>query len=111
MELLLEVQRTSAPIQVIRQILRLSYQNNVYLVWTDDTTGNGDIYFKGSVDNGTTFSETRNLSINNTSPSSGAQISAIGNNVYVVWQDMASGSNEIYYRYSNNTGERFRGCK
>jgi hypothetical protein len=84
-------------------------ENNVYLVWTDDTTGNGDIYFKRSVDNGTTFGETENLSANNSSPSSGAQISAIGNNVYVVWQDMVSGNNEIYYRHSNNTGERFRG--
>jgi hypothetical protein len=85
------------------------FQNNVYLVWTDDTTGNGDIYFKRSVDNGTTFAETRNLSTNNTSPSSDAQISAVRNNVYVVWQDMDSGKNEIFYRHSNNTGERFRG--
>ena len=85
------------------------YQNNVYLVWTDDTTGNGDIYFKRSVDNGTTFAETENLSTNNTSSSSGAQISAVGKNVYVVWQDKVSGSNDIYYRHSNNTGERFRG--
>ena len=84
-------------------------ENNVYLVWTDDSTGNGDIYFKRSVDNGTTFVETENLSANNTSPSSGAQISAIGNNVFVVWQDLVSGNNEIYYRHSNNTGERFRG--
>jgi hypothetical protein len=85
------------------------YQNNVYVVWTDDSTGNGDIYFKRSVDNGTTFAEMENLSTNNTSSSSGAQISAIGNNVYVVWQDSVSGSNEIYYRHSNDTGERFRG--
>jgi hypothetical protein len=87
-----------------------TYQNKVYLVWTDDTTGNGDIYFKRSVDNGTTFAETENLSINNTSPSSGAQISAFANNVYVVWQDMASGNNEVFYRHSNNTGEKFRGA-
>jgi hypothetical protein len=87
-----------------------TFQNKVYLVWTDDTTGNGDIYFKRSVDNGTTFAETENLSTNNTSPSSGAQISAIGNNVYVVWQDMASGNNEVFYRHSNDTGEKFRGA-
>ena len=85
------------------------YQNNVYVVWTDDTTGNGDIYFKRSVDNGTTFAETENLSTNSTSSSTGPQISAVGNNVYVVWQDMVSGSNEIFYRHSNNTGEKFRG--
>jgi hypothetical protein len=85
------------------------YQNNVYLVWTDDTTGNQDIYFKRSVDNGTSFGETVNLSRNNTGSSTGAQISAIGNNVYVVWQDTGSGSNEINYRHSNNSGVEFGG--
>ena len=78
------------------------FQNNVYLVWIDDTTGNKDIYFKRSVDNGTTFGSTENLSNNPGNSTSGAQISAIGNNVYVVWQDMVSGNNEIYYRHSNN---------
>ena len=82
--------------------------NNVYVVWTDDTTGNGDIYFKRSVDNGTTFAEIENLSTNSTSPSTGPEVSAVGKNVYVVWQDMVSGSNEIFYRHSNDTGERFR---
>jgi hypothetical protein len=87
------------------------YQNNIYLVWTDDTTGNRDIYFKRSLDNGTTFGSTENLSMNNTSSSSGAQISAVGNNVYVVWQDQVSGRNEIYYRHSNDTGVGFRGVR
>jgi hypothetical protein len=87
------------------------YQNNLYLVWTDDTSGNGDIYFKRSVDNGSTFGTTENLSMNNTSLSSGPQISASGNNVYVVWQDIASGKNAIYYRYSNDTGVGFRGVR
>jgi hypothetical protein len=83
--------------------------NNVYVAWTDDTTGNGDIYFKRSIDNGTTFAEIENLSINSTSPSTGPEVSAVGKNVYVVWQDMVSGSNEIFYRHSNDTGEKFRG--
>jgi hypothetical protein len=87
------------------------YQNNLYLVWTDDTSGNGDIYFKRSVDNGSTFGTTENLSMNNTSLSSGPQISASRNNVYVVWQDIASGKNAIYYRYSNDTGVGFRGVR
>jgi hypothetical protein len=85
------------------------FENNVYVAWTDDTTGNGDIYFKRSIDNGTTFAEIENLSINSTSPSTGPEVSAVGKNVYVVWQDMVSGSNEIFYRHSNDTGEKFRG--
>jgi hypothetical protein len=86
-------------------------QDNVYLVWSDDTSGNGDIYFKRSVDNGTTFGSTENLSLNNTSLSSGPQVSTSGNNVYVVWQDIASGKNAIFYRQSNDTGVTFRGVR
>jgi hypothetical protein len=85
------------------------YQNNVYVVWSDATSGNGDIYFKRSVTNGTIFSEIRNLS-NNTGLSSDPQLSAVGGNVYVVWTDSSSGNNEILFRHSNNTGERFRGA-
>ena len=68
------------------------YQNNVYVVWSDNSTGNGDIYFKRSVIHGTIFSETRNLS-NNTGLSSNPQLSAVGSNVYVAWTDTSSGNN------------------
>src|SRR5215218_8237200 len=86
-------------------------QNNVYVVWSDATTGNGDIYFKRSVDNGTTFDEIKNVSANNTGSSSFPQISTVGSNVYVAWIDTTPGNNEIFFRHSNNTGESFRGAK
>ena len=86
------------------------YQNNVYIVWSDATTGNGDIYFKRSVDNGTTFDAIKNAS-NNTGLSSFPQISTVGSNVYVAWIDTTPGNNEILFRYSNNTGESFRGAR
>src|SRR5919109_638554 len=63
------------------------YQNNVYVVWSDATTGNGDIYFKRSVDNGTTFDAAENISTNNTGSSFLPQISSVGNNVYIAWVD------------------------
>src|SRR5215204_4843028 len=87
------------------------YQNNVYLVWSDATTGNGDIYFKRSVDNGTSFGATENLSINSTALSSGPQISAVGSNVYLAWTEPMNGSNEIFFRYSNDSGVSFRGAR
>src|SRR5215204_1862612 len=87
------------------------HQNNIYVVWSDATTGNGDIYFKRSVDNGTTFDEVENVSTNNTGSSSYPQISTVGSNVYVAWIDTTPGDNEIFFRHSNNTGESFRGAK
>jgi hypothetical protein len=87
------------------------YQNNVYVVWSDATTGNGDIYFKRSVDNGTTFDEIKNVSINSTGSSSFPQMSAVGSNIYVAWIDTTTGNNEIFFRQSNNTGESFRGAR
>jgi hypothetical protein len=86
-------------------------QNNVYVVWADNTTGNGDVYFKRSVDNGTTFGEIENISINTTGTSFFPQISTVGNNIYVAWVDTSTGNNEIFFRHSNNTGESFRGAK
>src|SRR5918994_1739236 len=87
------------------------YQNNVYVVWSDATTGTGDIYFKRSVDNGTSFGATENLSINSTELSSGPQISAVGGNVYLAWTEPMKGSNEIFFRYSNDSGVSFRGVR
>src|SRR5919108_494114 len=62
------------------------YENNVYVVWSDTTTGNGDVYFRRSVTNGTSFESTRNLS-NSPGNSTNAQIAVYENNVYVVWSD------------------------
>src|SRR5919107_133222 len=84
-------------------------ENNVYVLWSDDTTGNGDIYFKRSVDNGTSFGTTENLSVNSTALSSRPQISAVGSNVYLAWTEPAAGNNEIFFRHSNDNGVSFRG--
>jgi hypothetical protein len=87
------------------------YQNNVYVVWSDASTGNGDIYFKRSMDNGTTFAEAENISINSTGLSYFPQLATVGSNIYLAWVDNTPGNNEIFFRYSNNTGESFRGAR
>ena len=58
------------------------FENNVYVVWNDGSTGNGDVYFKRSIDNGTTFGSSQNLS-HNPGNSTAAQMAAYRDNVYV----------------------------
>jgi hypothetical protein len=84
--------------------------NNVYVVWTDNTTGNGDIYFKRSVDNGTSFGSTQNIG---TYPgkSGAAQIAAYQGNVYVIWSDDTTGNGDIYFKASLDNGTKFGGRK
>ena len=68
--------------------------NNVYVVWIDNSpsigsseaTGNKKILFRKSIDDGNTFGETVILSDIPNADSSNQEITAAGNNVYVVWQ-------------------------
>ncbi len=95
--------------------LRLfSSANNVYVVWSDNTTGNDDIYFKKSTDGGATFGGTINLS-NNPGLSKDPQIAAFGNNVYVVWSDNTptkfdkTHNRQIFFKKSTDGGATFGG--
>jgi hypothetical protein len=80
--------------------------NNVYVVWQDNTSGNYDIYFAHSPDNGKNFEPVRNLSKDN-GTSELAQVTAEGNNVYVVWQGNTSGNYDIYFAHSPDNGKNF----
>src|SRR4029078_244602 len=87
-----------------------SQGNNVYVVWQDNTTGNNDVYFAYSPDNGKTFESLRNLSKNN-GTSELPQITSQGNNVYVVWQDNTTGNNDVYFAYSPDNGKTFESLR
>jgi hypothetical protein len=88
--------------------------DNVYVVWQDDTLGNFEIYFKRSINNGTSFSSpVTNLS-NDAAFRSGGLLShldlaASDSSVYVVWQkdDQSAANSEISFRRSNDNGLTF----
>ena len=81
-------------------------EDNVYVVWEDDTHGNKEIFFVYSDDNGQSFSQPDNLS-NSDDESSLPEIDTYGENVYVVWIEETLGNNEIFFVYSDDNGQSF----
>ena len=87
--------------------------NYVYIVWQESVTENSygnnyDIYFKKSVDNGTTFSKPINLS-NNTGFSEHPQIAVSKNGIiFIIWADNTDSNNtEIMFTKSDDNGTTF----
>jgi len=76
--------------------------SNIYVVWTDSTPGNYEIYFRRSVDGGVTWKTDKNLT-NNADDSRYPAIAVDGSNTYVVWQDYTP-AEEIYFKKSGDRG-------
>jgi hypothetical protein len=79
---------------------------NVYVVWDNQK----DIFFKKSINNGTTFENTINLSNNNLTHFSGnKKIAVDGNNIYVVWEQKTEDNCcwSVMFRSSSNGGMTF----
>ena len=84
-----------------------AYDNNVYAIWADDTSGNREVLFTRSEDNGASFEKIKNLS-NNTSDSFNQEITVFGDNVYVVWLDQGENDNtNILLKASADGGATF----
>jgi ethanolamine utilization microcompartment shell protein EutL len=80
--------------------------NNVYVIWIDNIFGNNQVLYRRSTDGGVTFEETINLS-NSPGNSGLATMATSGVNVYVMWEDDATGNVEILYRRSTDGGSTF----
>jgi hypothetical protein len=78
----------------------------VYVTWWDNKTGNWEVFFARSTDNGETFDNIINLS-NAMGRSDDSNIAASGDNVYVTWWDNKTGTREVYFRASTDNGETF----
>jgi hypothetical protein len=86
--------------------IAVSGGNNVYIIWEDNTPGNNDIFFAFSINAGQTFSTPKNIS-NSIEDSFDANITVIGNTVYVVWKDNILGNDANFFTISTNGGQTF----
>ena len=80
---------------------------NVHVVWSSNNSGNWEILFRTSNDNGMSFSEKMNLSNSTGSDSINAEIEASGNNVFVTWWENNQTSNDPVMRISQDSGNTF----
>jgi hypothetical protein len=81
--------------------------NNVYVSWVSNKTGNWDVMFRVSNDNGKSFGEKINLSNTPNSTSLDPHIAAYGDNVYVSWHDNKTGNWDTYVKTSKDRGQTF----
>jgi hypothetical protein len=81
--------------------------NNVYVAWWGNKTGNYEVMFKASDDGGQTFGDKINLSNSTNGTSVEADIAASGDNVYVTYADNKTGTADAYIRVSDDNGKTF----
>jgi S1-C subfamily serine protease len=83
-----------------------TYGNTVYVVWSDNTFGNPEIFFTKSLDDGSTFNKA--ININEDPGISGVSQITIApevGNLYLIWQDNAAGNSVIYFTKARLTGQ------
>ena len=80
--------------------------NNVYVVWSDNSSGNPEILYSRGTNGGANFRGAVNIS-NTTGFSSQPAVAASGQNVYVVWFDNSWGNLDILHSRSINGGANF----
>src|SRR5215217_9014103 len=81
--------------------------NNVYITWWSNRTGNFEVMFRASTDNGATFGDKINLSNTTEADSDDAEIAASGNSVYVTWWERNETSDTSVAIVSNDNGATF----
>jgi hypothetical protein len=85
--------------------------DNVYVAWWSNKTGNDEVLFRASNDGGLTFGDKINLSNTTDIESVDAEIAADGENVYVTWwernENVHPHTNEPVLRISNDAGQTF----
>jgi len=83
------------------------FENDVYVAWSTNKTGNDEVMYRLSSDAGKTFTDKINLSNTPNSDSVDVEISADEGKVAVSWWERNQTENEPVIRISNDNGKNF----
>jgi hypothetical protein len=84
--------------------------NTIHLVWSDDTPGNEEIYYKRSTDGGITWSASKRLTWDYSYSYEAAIAIDSSNTIHAVWRNSSS-PNAIYYERSADGGATWGSIK
>ena len=80
--------------------------NNAFAVWSDNSSGNLEIFFARSTDGGANFSSASNLS-NDPAQSRTPSIAVSNSSISIVWSSSVAGNSEIFFARSTDGGANF----
>lgn len=75
--------------------------NNIYIVWSDSTPGNAELFLKRSKDGGSSWGTTNRLTWSPNDSISPSLVSQANNRLHLTWEERLSDDYEIFYKRSN----------
>ena len=84
--------------------IAIDSSDTIHVVWSDDTPGNNEIYYKRSTDGGTTWSAAKRIAWTAGNSLSPAMAIDSSETLHVVWADYTPGNYELYYKSSADAG-------
>jgi hypothetical protein len=87
--------------------------DEMHLIWTDNTPGNDEIFYMKSTDGGSTWTTAKRLTWNtgfSHSRKGCLSVDSLGR-VHVVWHDKTPGNIEVFYKRSTNGGVTWEASK